>query len=148
MRFKSTLLLCTISLLSLAACGQPQASTSTTEPSPVTNSSATNSPATNSPVTESATASQTAYPELLTVVTNTQTAVKANDFAKAQQEFDQFESVWSPVEDGIKAKSSASYDAIENDMDQVNAALKAANAEQANTALQNMAKNIQGIPNS
>lgn len=139
MRFKSTLLLCTISLLSLAACGQPQASTSTTtEPSPVV----------ASPATESATAPQTAYPELLAVVTNTQTAVKANDFAKAQQEFDQFESVWSPVEDGIKAKSSDSYDAIENDMDQVNAALKAANAEQANTALQNMAKDIQGIPNS
>ncbi|HEY9645025.1 MAG TPA: hypothetical protein V6C88_01575 [Chroococcidiopsis sp.] len=80
------------------------------------------------------------------MVTKTQTAVETKDFAKAQQEFDQFEGVWSQVEDGIKEKSGESYDAIEQDMDKVGAALRASNSDDAIAALQAMGGHIQSIP--
>lgn len=80
------------------------------------------------------------------MVAKTQAAVDANDFVKAQQEFDQFESVWAPVEDGIKAKSDDSYDAIEQGMDQVSAALRSSQADQAIAALKAMNNQIQSIP--
>jgi putative protein kinase ArgK-like GTPase of G3E family len=131
MRLKSTLLLCSISLLALVGCGQP----------PTTQASQSASPA------ASATApTQAGYPELSSVVAKTQAAVEANDFEQAKTEFDQFESVWKPVEDGIKEKSAESYDAIEQDMDAVNAALRSAKADQAMTALKAMSEHIQSTP--
>ena len=89
---------------------------------------------------------QAGYPQLLSVLAKTQAAVESNDFAKAQQEFDQFESVWAPVEDGIKAKSDDAYDAIEDGMDQVSFALRSSKSDQAISILQGMQKQIQSIP--
>jgi uncharacterized protein YjaZ len=86
------------------------------------------------------------YPQLLGVVANTKAAVEAKDFAKAQQEFDKFEGVWSQVEDGIKAKSSQTYDGIEQDMDNIKSALKASEADKASKSLQSLNDHIQGAP--
>ena len=61
--------------------------------------------------------------EIMTVVTNTQTAVEAADFAKAKEEFAKFKDSWSKVEDGIKVASSEGYTAIETNADNVNTAL-------------------------
>lgn len=80
------------------------------------------------------------------MASNTKTAVEAGDFNQAQQAFDQFEGAWSQVEDGIKAKSTGSYDAIEENMDQVTAALRANNKENALSALQSLEDNINQIP--
>ena len=55
---------------------------------------------------------------------DTTTAVTAGDFAKAKTEFAKFEGEWQKVEDTIKVKSPASYEAIENSMDKVDMALK------------------------
>ncbi|MDX2212711.1 MAG: hypothetical protein SFY66_05415 [Oculatellaceae cyanobacterium bins.114] len=141
MRFNLTMLLCTIGLVSLVGCGQAPTSTAsnTSEPSPISTTAA-------SPATSPSTAAQDQYPELLDVVTKTQAAVEANDFAKAQDEFDQFEGVWSQVEDGIKEKSSESYDAIEGDMDQITSALRSSKADQATSSLQALSDHIKSIP--
>lgn len=141
MRIQSILLLGTLSLFSLVGCQTPSTTTSETAPSSVS--------VPTSPVAESASpvaSAESGYPELLNVVEMTQAAVEENNFTKAQQEFDQFEAVWSPVEDGIKEKSSESYDAIEEDMDKVTAALRASNSEEAIAALQAMRDHIQSIP--
>lgn len=141
MRLKSILsilLLCAIGSSALSACSQPStpsASNQTTESSPVA----------ETPVSPSE-PEQTGYPELLSVVSKTQAVVEANDFSKAQQEFDQFEEVWSQVEDGIKDKSAESYDLIEQDMDQVSTALRASQSNKAIAALQAMSGHIQNIP--
>lgn len=138
MRLKSILLLCAIGSFALTACSQPStpsASNQTTESSPVV----------ETPVSPSVPA-QTGYPELLSVVSKTQAAVEADNFSKAQQEFDQFEEVWGQVEDGIKDKSAESYDLIEQDMDQVSTALRASESNQAIAALQAMSGHIQNIP--
>lgn len=136
MRLKSTLLVCAMGLFALAGCSQPStpSASSNTEPSPVAVSA---SPSTST---------QAGYPQLLSVVSKTQAAVEANDFTKAQQEFDQFEEAWSQVEDGIKEKSADSYDAIEEDMDQVATTLRSDQSDQAIAALQTMSAHIQSIP--
>ncbi len=137
MQFKGPLLLGMIGLFSVVGCAQPSTS-------PDTGGAGATSAAI-SPVGSLASA-QAGYPQLLSVISKTQAAVRANDFAKAQQEFDQFESVWEPVEDGIKAKSDDAYDAIEDGMDQVSAALRSSQADSAIVALQAMNKQIQSIP--
>lgn len=136
MRFKPVLWLCAIGIFSLAGCTKPEASVSPSNSAP----SATVSPSSQ------ASSTQSGYPQLLSVVTNTKAAVEAKDFAKAQQEFDKFEAVWSQVEDGIKAKSADAYDAIEQDMDQVTSALKASEPEQSLKALQSLNEHIQSAP--
>lgn len=143
-RFQFALLLGSIGIFSLAGCTQPQAANT---PDNTSSSTTSISPAPSAATTEAA-ALQTEYAPLLSVVSNTRSAVEANDFAKAQQEFDQFEGVWSQVEDGIKAKASASYDAIEQDMDQVNASLKGSDTDKALAALQALQDHIQSIPKS
>ncbi|MFM7426057.1 MAG: DUF4363 family protein [Elainella sp.] len=76
------------------------------------------------------------------VVTNTKTAVEAGDFSKAKTEFDQFETAWKPIEDGIKAKSPQGYDAIEANMDKVGNALNSADKTQALASLQSLEQAI------
>lgn len=139
MRVKSALLLCAVGLFSLVGCSQPPKTSTSSSPEP--------SPVTSAP-TSSSTLTQGDYPQLSDVVSKTKTAVEANDFTKAKQEFDQFEAAWSQVEDGIKEKSTESYDAIEQDMDQVNTALKSAKSDQAISALETMNNHIQSIPKS
>ena len=137
MRFKPVLWLCAVGVFALAGCSKPEASASSSSPAPSTVSA--------SPATEMASPTS-GYPQLLGVVTNTKAAVEAKDFAKAQQEFDKFEGVWSQVEDGIKAKSSQTYDGIEQDMDNIKSALKASEADQSLTALQSLNDHVQSAP--
>ncbi len=133
MRFKFTLLLGVISLFSVVGCAQPSTST---------NAGGDQQTSVSTAPAGSLASTQAGYPQLLNVVARTQAAVDANDFAKARQEFDQFESVWAPVEDGIKATSDESYDAIEDGMDQVSAALRSTQADQALSALRAMSDQI------
>jgi len=156
MRFKFALLLGALGVVAMAGCATPQASTPSTssESSSVAASSSPEAMAASSP-SSSAMASTAASPDamaqpkyapLLSVVSNTKAAVDAKDFAKATQEFGKFEGVWHEVEDGVKAKSSSSYDGIEQDMDQINAALKGSDAAKSLAALQSLQSHIQGIP--
>lgn len=84
---------------------------------------------------------------LTTVVAKTRTAVEANNFSAAQSEFDQFESAWKPIEDGIKAKSPDNYDRIEASMDKISAGLRAAqpNASDVLANLKELDQTIQNI---
>jgi hypothetical protein len=61
--------------------------------------------------------------ELMTVVTNTKTAVEAGDFAKASTEFAKFKDSWAKVGEGIKTASPDGYAAIESGVGTVNKAL-------------------------
>lgn len=63
---------------------------------------------------------------LTAVVSKTKAAVETGDAAKAKTEFEQFETAWKPIEDGIKEKTPDAYDAIEKSMDEVSGQLSAA----------------------
>lgn len=115
-----------ISLLTLAGCNSAQQST-------------TQTPATT---TETTGAAQGGFDALISVVSNTKTAVEAGSFDKAQQEFDKFENAWVKVEDGVKTKSSKTYNAIEDAVTQVKGALKAKNKAKALEGLQTLNTNI------
>jgi hypothetical protein len=69
------------------------------------------------------------------VVTKTRTAIDAGDFEKAKMEISQFEGAWSKVEDGVKAKSPAAYDAIETSMKDTTGAVNAEDKPKALAAL-------------
>jgi hypothetical protein len=69
------------------------------------------------------------------VVASTKTAVAAGDFTKAQAEFGKFEGFWATVEDGVKAKSPQTYDAMETAMGNVESSLKASDKTKAMDAL-------------
>ncbi|GAB4365452.1 MAG: hypothetical protein Kow00121_01980 [Elainellaceae cyanobacterium] len=86
----------------------------------------------------------TGFDGLLTVITNTKAAVAAGEFSKAQAEFDRFEEFWSQVEDGVKVKSADTYNAIEDNMDQVSNELRASqpNPDKLLTALQTLQNDI------
>lgn len=62
--------------------------------------------------------------ELMSVVTNTETAVEAGDFAKAKEEFAKFSDSWSKVGADIKTASPDGYAAIETNVGNVNTALE------------------------
>ncbi|MER3494325.1 MAG: DUF4363 domain-containing protein [Mastigocladus sp. ERB_26_2] len=114
-----------ISLLTLVGCNNAQQST-------------TQTPAT----TETTGATQAGFDALSSVVSNTKTAVEAGNFDKAQQEFDKFENAWVKVEDGVKTKSSKTYNAIEDAATQVKGALKAKDKAKVLEGLQTLNSNI------
>lgn len=114
-----------ISLLTLAGCNNAQQST-------------TQTPAT----TETTGATQGGFDALISVVSNTKTAVETGNFDKAQQEFDKFENAWVKVEDGVKTKYSKTYNAIEDAATQVKSALKAKDKAKALEGLQTLNSNI------
>ena len=101
---------------------------------------------TSNPIAKAQTVAEGAYPQLLVVVTDTQDAVNAQNFDQAKTKFATFEDVWASVEDGIKERAPDSYDAIEEDMNQVNAALASAKTDTTIAALQTMADHIKVIP--
>ncbi len=76
------------------------------------------------------------------VINQTKTAVEAGNFEQAQVAFDKFEPAWKTVEDGVKAKSSATYEAIEDGMDAVNKGIKGKSKEQVLEALKTIAKSL------
>jgi hypothetical protein len=125
-----------ISLLALAGCnnGTEQASITSTSSS--------------TPISTTSTESTAGYGALLTVVTKTKTATEAGNFGDAKKEFGKFEASWSKVEDGIKTKSSKSYDAIEKSLDEVNSLLKESKPakEKLITALRSLESNIKAAP--
>jgi hypothetical protein len=87
---------------------------------------------------------------LIDTVTKTQAAIKAGDFKTAKTEFQAFEGTWKKIEDGIKAKSGKSYDAIEKSVGEVNGVLNASkpDKETALKALESLTKEITALPKS
>lgn len=127
-----------LSASTLAGCSKTEQSATEKQPT----ATSTESSASNTPENPGKGVSG-----LLSVVSNTKTAVEAGDFAKAKQEFDKFEDVWKTIEDGIKTKSPASYKAIEDSLDKVTGELKgtAPNKEKVMTELKSLDKSIQGV---
>lgn len=137
MNCKRLIVISTIGVIALVGCSQSQPS-------------ATQPPASSTSATTTQIAEQPDAQALLDVVSKTRTAVEAGDFAKAQKEFNQFEEHWSQVEDGIKAKSSEVYSAIEDDMDSVMNTLNSSrpNQDDALKALQFLEDNIRSVTKS
>lgn len=133
MKQHQVLIVAAISVLVLAGCTNAQQST--TQTSPVASPAATGQ------------ASKAGVDSLLSVVSNTKTAVEAGDFAKAKTNFDKFEDNWEQVEDGIKAKSADSYKAIEDSLDRVTGQLKGSqpNKEIVLKELQSLENNINSV---
>jgi hypothetical protein len=64
------------------------------------------------------------FKTLQAVVNQTETAVKAGDFAAASQEFAAFETTWKTIEDGITAKSTETYTSVEKSLKAIEEGLK------------------------
>ncbi|WP_315785547.1 DUF4363 domain-containing protein [Fischerella sp. JS2] len=141
-RFNQVLLITTISMSFLVGCNNAEQSTTQTSPT------ATSTPASAiSKKTATTTVKDNNFKSLLAIVSNTQTAVKAGDFTKAKQEFDKFEDSWSKVEDGVKKKSSKTYNAIEDEADKIKGDLKASapNKDKVLAALESLNTNINSV---
>lgn len=123
-----------IGLLTLVGCNSDQKSTTQT---PATTQTTGGTTASKTPGT-----TQGGFDPLVSVVSNTKTAVQAGNFDKAQQEFNKFENSWSKVEDGVKTKSSKTYNVIEDTATQVKGALKAKDKAKALKGLQTLNTNI------
>ncbi|MBH8575441.1 DUF4363 family protein [Nostocaceae cyanobacterium CENA369] len=123
-----------ISLLTLVGCNNAQQSSTQT---PATTETTGGKTVSATPGT-----TQGGFQPLVSVVSNTKTAVTAGNFNKAQQEFDKFENSWSKVEDGVKAKSSKTYNTIEDTATQVKSAIKAKDKAKALNGLQTLDTNI------
>ena len=138
-RFNQILVISALTLLALTGCDS-QASTPKTSPAEIPTATAVS--------TSDKAASPAKYAELLGVVTNTKAAVQTGNFAKAKTEFDKFENAWKKVEDGIKAKSRKSYDAVEETTEKVMAELKKSkpNKDQVLAQLQSLEKTINSFP--
>lgn len=145
--FKFTISILAVSLLVLTGCQKAEQPTA----QPTTTPSVSATKVTTSPPIETKNETDKAVPsdetgkgfgDLTTVVSKTRQAVDANDFAKARAEFDKFEDAWSKVEDGVKAKSSDTYNAIEDNVDKLQDALKASNKEKSISALQTLNDSI------
>ncbi|WP_298918347.1 DUF4363 family protein [uncultured Nostoc sp.] len=123
-----------IGLLTLVGCNSDQKSTTQT---PATTQTTGGTTASKTPG-----ATQGGFAPLVSVVSNTKTAVQAGNFDKAQQQFNKFENSWSKVEDGVKTKSSKTYNVIEDTATQVKGALKAKDKAKALKGLQTLDTNI------
>ncbi|MEH1866872.1 MAG: DUF4363 domain-containing protein [Nostoc sp.] len=123
-----------ISLLTLVGCNSDQKSTTQTPTTTETTKATT--------VSKTPSATQGGFDTLAGVVTNTKTAVQAGNFDKAQQEFNKFENSWSKVEDGVKTKSSKTYNVIEDAATQVKGSLKAKDKAKSLQGLQTLETNI------
>ncbi len=88
-----------------------------------------------STVKDKATGAMTGFTGLTGAISATKTAVETGDFAKAKTEVAKFEGYWSKVEDGVKAKSPAMYDAIETSMKNVQKAVDSSDKTKALDAL-------------
>ncbi|PSM49610.1 DUF4363 domain-containing protein [Chroococcidiopsis sp. CCALA 051] len=133
MKRHQVLIVAAISVLVLAGCTNAQQPTIQTSPAA-------------SPVATGQT-DRAGVDRLLSVVSNTKVAVEAGNFSKANTEFSQFEDNWKQVEDGIKAKSSDRYKAIEDSLDRVTGELKGSQPNKQNVLadLQSMENNINSV---
>ncbi|OYD87639.1 DUF4363 domain-containing protein [Nostoc sp. 'Peltigera membranacea cyanobiont' 213] len=123
-----------IGLLTLVGCNSDQKST--------TQSPATTETTAATTVSKTPVATQGGFDTLVGVVSNTKTAVQAGKFDTAQQEFNKFENAWSKVEDGVKTKSSKTYNVIEDTATQVKGSLKAKDKAKSLKGLQTLNTNI------
>jgi len=125
------LLVGSLALLGLSSCGDPQAS------APETSSTA-------AVKTEAAANPAAGFTALQNVTEKTTAAVKAEKFDQAKADFEKFEDSWKTVEDGVKVKSSKTYDAIEAGLDSVNGELKNKQPDKAKmlAALQSLSQSI------
>jgi hypothetical protein len=127
-RFK--LLLVSTVILGLAGCGEPKAS-------------APEAPAAQA-ASNAGAASASGFQALQGVTDKTAAAVKSDKFDQAKTEFENFETSWKTVEDGVKTKSSDTYNKIEEGLDMVNGEFKNKQPDKAKviTALQSLSKEI------
>lgn len=86
-------------------------------------------------VKDKATSALTGFTGLTGAISATTTAVETGDFAKAKTEVAKFEGYWSKVEDDVKAKSPAVYEAIETSMKTVETAVNSSDKTKALDAL-------------
>jgi ribosomal protein S20 len=86
-------------------------------------------------VKDKATNAMTGFTGLTSAISATKTAVETGDFAKAKTEVAKFEGYWSKVEDDVKAKSPAVYEAIETSMKTVETAVNSSDKTKALDAL-------------
>jgi hypothetical protein len=86
-------------------------------------------------IKDKATGAMTGFTGLTSAIAATKTAVETGDFAKAKTEVAKFESYWSKVEDNVKAKSPAVYEAIETSMKNVETAVNSSDKTKALDAL-------------
>jgi hypothetical protein len=127
-RFQS-LLVGSLLFLGLGSCGTPEASAPD-----------------NSPVAKTEVAANPAagFAALQNVTQKTTTAVTSGKFDQAKTEFEKFEDSWKTVEDGVKAKSSKTYAAVEDGLDTMNGELKNKQPDKAKmlTALKSLDQSI------
>jgi outer membrane cobalamin receptor len=125
-RFQLLLVSC-FAVLGLAGCGNPQASISET-----------------SNVAQAVTNPAAGFTSLKDVTEKTATAIKSGKLDDAKATFGKFEDSWKIVEDGVKAKSSKTYDAVEESLDMVNRELKNKQPEKTKLldALQSLSQTI------
>ena len=88
-----------------------------------------------SQVKDKATGAIAGFTGLTEAISSTKAAVETGDFVKAKTEVAKFESYWSKVEDDVKAKSPAVYDAIETSMKNVETAVDSSDKTKALAAL-------------
>ncbi len=124
-RLNSMLAIGAVSILALTGCNTEKAATSAAD------SVVQNTTGVTSAAKDKVTGSVSGFTGLQDVVASTKTAVEAGDFATAQTEIGKFEGFWSTVEDGVKAKSSPTYDAIEASVSGVEEAVKSSNKPKA-----------------
>jgi hypothetical protein len=101
------LLVSCFAVLGLASCGEPQAS------APETSNAA-----------QAAASPAAGFTALKNVTEKTTAAIQSGKLDDAKATFGKFEDSWKTVEDGVKAKSSRTYNAVEENLDTVNGELK------------------------
>ncbi len=109
MNLHRILIVSTLALLTLTACNSQQPTADNNSPAPAAPASPKAAPA----------AAKDNLTEMKGYVTQAVTAVKANNFAKAKQEYKEYDEKWEAVEDGVRTKSQDAYIKIEKDMTQV-----------------------------
>jgi high-affinity Fe2+/Pb2+ permease len=119
-----------IGILSLTGCTATEEANKSAADSVVANTQGTVDAA-----KDKVTSAVSGFTGLNDVVTNTKAAVEAEDFAKAGTELGKFEGFWATIEDGVKAKSSATYDAVETNVSSAEDAIKASDKDKALSAL-------------
>ena len=144
-----------VSLLALTGCSNSADKATTSEASPSAMAASPSTAASPdamaaspgaSPAMSGSAMSDSKTAGMKQVVANTRTAVEAGDFAKAKTEFGQLEGSWHKIEDGVKEKSSDTYNKIEDTTTAVNSALKESqpNKDKTLAALKSLDEAIAG----
>ena len=128
-RFSSMLAIAAVSILALTGCNTEKVTTDAAD------SVVQNTTGIISAAKDKATGAVSGFTALKGAIASTITAVEAGDFATAQTEIAKFEGFWATAEDGVKAKSSATYDAIETNVSGAEEAIKSSDKPKAMDSL-------------